>query len=105
MDGVGSYLLLRAERVTLGRAESSANPDIALPADLEGAHAHVLRVDHDYFLVPRGPALVNNTPITRHLLRRSRSCQDVGRHAARDVGQTKITPGVPIGQSLVVEPE
>ena len=68
VEGVGTYLLLRSERITIGRAGSSATPDIALPADLEGAHAQILRVDHDYFLVPRGPAAVNGTATTRHLL-------------------------------------
>ncbi len=68
VEGVGSYLLLRSDRATIGRAGSSAAPDIALPADLEGAHAQIVRVDHDYFLVPRGPAAVNGTATSRHLL-------------------------------------
>jgi len=68
VNSIGSYLLHQSEQVTLGRAGSSAKPDIALPADLEGIHARILRVDHDYFLVPRGPASVNGKTSTRHLL-------------------------------------
>lgn len=68
IDGVGSYLLLLGESVTLGRAGSSNSPDVALAADILGVHAQILRVDHDYFLVPRGPTTVGGSPVDRHLL-------------------------------------
>ncbi|MBN1441739.1 MAG: hypothetical protein JXA90_03470 [Planctomycetes bacterium] len=68
VDGVGSYLLLRSLSVTIGRAGSSAQPDVALPADLEGVHAQILRVDHDYFLVSRGETRINGKKVERHLL-------------------------------------
>jgi hypothetical protein len=68
VDGVGSYLILGGDRVTIGRPSTSARPDIALLAELEGVHAEVLRVEQDYFLVPRGPATVGGKPVKRHLL-------------------------------------
>lgn len=68
VDGVGSYLLFSQDRVTVGRAGSSARPDIALAADLEGVHAEFLRVDGDYFVVARGSVKVNDRAVERHLL-------------------------------------
>jgi hypothetical protein len=41
VDGVGSYLILGGDRVTIGRPSTSARPDIALLAELEGIHAEV----------------------------------------------------------------
>ena len=68
VEGVGTFLLLGSERSTLGRSGSSARPDVALGADIEGVHAEILRVDHDYFLVPRGPTWVGARRVERHLL-------------------------------------
>ena len=68
VDGVGSYLLLTQDRVTLGRAGSSARPDIPLSADIDGVHAEVLRVDGDYFVVARGDVKVGGRSVERHLL-------------------------------------
>ena len=68
VDGIGSYLVLTGDRVTVGRHGSSAKPDISLLAELESVHAEVLRVEQDYFLVPRGRATVGGRPVTRHLL-------------------------------------
>ncbi len=68
VDGVGSYLLLQSDQVTLGRSGSSAEPDLPLPADIEGIHARILRVDDDYFFVPQGAAMVNGKTASRHLL-------------------------------------
>jgi len=68
VDGVGSFLLVQGERTTIGRQASSAAPDIALPADIDGVHAEILRVDHDYFLVPRARTKVGGQTVTRRLL-------------------------------------
>ncbi len=68
VDGAGSFLLAGGERLTIGRLGSSASPDIALHADLEGVHAELLRVDHDYFVVARGKTLVNGKSVVRRLL-------------------------------------
>ncbi|HVR72931.1 MAG TPA: FHA domain-containing protein, partial [Planctomycetota bacterium] len=69
VDGVGTYLLLDTDRISIGRAGSSARPDIALGADLAGYHAEVLRVDDDYFVVAaQGPVAVGGRPVSRKLL-------------------------------------
>jgi hypothetical protein len=68
VDGVGSFLVVLGDRITLGRSGSSARPDVELTADLEGIHAEVLRVDHDYFLVPRGEVRVDGRAVERQLL-------------------------------------
>ncbi len=68
VDGVGSYLLLRSDSTSIGRLGSSLAPDIELAADLEGVHAQILRVDHDYFAVARGAVSIAEHPVERHLL-------------------------------------
>jgi hypothetical protein len=68
VDGVGSFLVLDADRVTIGRHGSSARPDIALLSELDGVHAEILRIEQDYFLIARGKASVRGKPVTRHLL-------------------------------------
>ena len=70
IDGVGSFLVLTSERNSIGRAGSSALPSIALPADLSGHHAEILRVEDDYFMVSaQGEVMINgNEKISRKLL-------------------------------------
>ena len=68
VDGVGSFLLLTSEQVTVGRIGSSARCDVELAADLERVHAQFLRVDHDDFVVARGPVEVGGTRAERQLL-------------------------------------
>ena len=68
VDGVGSYLLVRSGRLTIGRAGSSARPDLPLAADLGGVQAEILRVDDDYFLAAHGKVQVNGRPMERKLL-------------------------------------
>lgn len=69
IDGGGSSLWLAGDRVRIGRAGSSAQVDVAIPADLQGNHADVLRSGDDYFLVAHGVAEVNHRPVQRVLLR------------------------------------
>ena len=68
VDGVGSFLLLPHDRVTIGRAGSTARPDVALSADLQGIHAEFVRVDGDYFVVARDAVEVNGRFVEKHLL-------------------------------------
>ncbi len=68
IDGIGSYLVLAGSRITLGRVGSSARPDVALNADLEGIHAEIVRTDGDYFLLARGAVNVAGRPVEKHLL-------------------------------------
>jgi len=42
VDGAGAFLILRSNRIAVGRAGSSARPHIALVGDLEGVHAELL---------------------------------------------------------------
>jgi len=69
VDGVGTYLILPSERVTVGRQGSSARPDIALTADIAGAHAEIIRTGGDYFVVAgQGEVTVDRRNTQRRLL-------------------------------------
>ncbi|MBN1490911.1 MAG: hypothetical protein JXA69_13420 [Phycisphaerae bacterium] len=69
VDGAGSFLVLRQDRVVIGRAGSGeALADIALMADVSSRHAEILRVDEDYFLFARKPLRVNGRGVERRLL-------------------------------------
>jgi hypothetical protein len=50
VDGGGSYLILRQDRVAIGRAASESMPDIPILSDLAERHAEIARMDEDYFL-------------------------------------------------------
>lgn len=69
VDGVGTYLILPSERVTIGRQGSSARPDIALTADIAGAHAEIIRTGGDYFVVAgQGEVTIDRRNTQRRLL-------------------------------------
>ncbi len=68
VDGVGSFLLLRSDRITLGREGSSAHPEVGLPADIAGIQAEILRVDDDYFVAAHGIVDVNGRRVEKKLL-------------------------------------
>jgi len=68
IDGVGSYLVLRDRVVTIGPANSSRRPDLALLVDSGSPPATIERLDDDYFLSSAAPVLVNERPTTRTLL-------------------------------------
>ena len=68
VDGVGSYLVLKSGRVSIGRAGSSSRPDVALAADIAGVQAEILRVDDDYFLAAHAAVEVNGRRVDRKLL-------------------------------------
>lgn len=69
VDGVGTYLVLKENRVSFGRSGSSAHPDIALPAEIAGFHAEINRTDDDYFVVAsQGKVEVGGQVVTRRLL-------------------------------------
>jgi tetratricopeptide (TPR) repeat protein len=54
IDGVGSFLLLRGERVSIGHAGSGATADLPLVSDLAERQAEVIRAGEDYFVVSSG---------------------------------------------------
>ncbi len=67
VDGGGSYLLHRGERVSLGRAAASRPADVPIYSDLSERHAEIARVDDDYFLFASREVEVAGRP-TRHQL-------------------------------------
>jgi hypothetical protein len=69
IDGGGSALLLRQDRVRLGREGSSACPEIGLTGDLQAVHAEIERRGDDYFLTAHGPTEINRRRIEHALLR------------------------------------
>jgi tetratricopeptide (TPR) repeat protein len=51
VDGAGSFLLLRGDRVSIGRAGPGASADLQLISDLAERQADVIRAGEDYFVV------------------------------------------------------
>lgn len=51
IDGVGSFLLIRGDRVSIGRAGPGATADVQLVSDLSERHADIVRAGEDYFVV------------------------------------------------------
>ena len=70
IDGVGTFLILANERISIGRAGSSTRPDLGLSrSDVAGHHADLVRTDGDYFIVAaQGAVAVNGSPTPRKLL-------------------------------------
>ena len=69
VDGGGSYLLLRQDRSTVGRAMTRNLPDIPIRSDLAERHAEIARVQDDYFLFSSRDIDVDGRPTRHHLLR------------------------------------
>lgn len=69
VDGMGTYLILTSDQIAIGRSGSSSGPEIALPANLAGYHAEILRSDDDYFAVSaQGTVEVDGRSISKKLL-------------------------------------
>jgi len=51
IDGAGSFLLVRGDRVSIGRAGPGASADVQLVSDLSDRHAEIVRAGEDYFVV------------------------------------------------------
>jgi hypothetical protein len=68
VDGVGTYLLLRDRRVTIGPAGSSRQPDVALLAEPNLAPVTIERLDEDYFVSCAAGVNVNGAAAQRKLL-------------------------------------
>lgn len=69
VDGGGSSLLICRGQVRIGRAGTSAEIDVPIPAELESHHADITRRGEDYFLTAYGPAAVNGRAVQHTLLR------------------------------------
>lgn len=68
VDGVGSFLVVRDRRVSIGPVSSSAHPTVGLVADPKMPVATVERTDEDYFLRSAEPVQVNAAGTTEKLL-------------------------------------
>ena len=69
IDGVGSYLMVRAACVTVGPVSSQQRPDVGLIAEPEAPVFIIERTDEDYFLRSEGKVEVNDKLVTEKLLR------------------------------------
>jgi len=68
MDGIGSFIVLRDQRITIGPVSSSARPTIGLMADPSLPVAVIERSEEDYFIRSASPISVNGTGTTSKLL-------------------------------------
>ncbi len=68
VDGVGSFLVVRQRRVTVGPVSSSRRPDVALLAEASLPVVTIERNDEDYVLTSSQPVSVNGAAVTRKLL-------------------------------------
>jgi hypothetical protein len=68
IDGIGSFVVLRDGRVTVGPVSSSARPAVGLMADPNLPVATIERTDDDYFIRASSPIRVNDAATTNKLL-------------------------------------
>ncbi|MBN2590077.1 MAG: hypothetical protein JXA96_09455 [Sedimentisphaerales bacterium] len=68
VDGVGSFLVLRDNKVTVGPVSSSVQPLVGLMADPNLPVATIERIEDDYFIRSSSPIKVNDTTVTDKLL-------------------------------------
>jgi hypothetical protein len=50
VDGGGSYLLIRGDQASIGRASTDIPADVPIMSDLAERHANINRVEDDYFI-------------------------------------------------------
>lgn len=68
IDGVGSFLLLRGERVSIGRAGPGATADLRLVSDLSERQAEIIRAGDDCFIASSGGVELAGHPVDYALL-------------------------------------
>ncbi|HUN81598.1 MAG TPA: FHA domain-containing protein [Phycisphaerae bacterium] len=68
IDGVGSFLLLRGDRITVGRSGGHNPADLELISDLSERHAEIVRAGEDYFLVSMSGVELAGRPVEHALL-------------------------------------
>ena len=68
IDGIGSFLVMRKNSITVGPISSSKRPDIGLIADPNLPIATIERNDEDYFLRSSGKVRVNDVAAANKLL-------------------------------------
>jgi tetratricopeptide (TPR) repeat protein len=64
IDGVGGYLVMRGNPVSIGAISSSFRPDIALLCEAQVPTVKINRQEHDYFLRSDKPVQVGDKPVT-----------------------------------------
>ncbi len=69
LDGGGSYLILRGNETSIGRAACNNPSDIPLLSDIAERHATVQRVEDDYFFSATKTVEISGQPTTHKLLR------------------------------------
>ncbi len=92
VDGGGSFLVLRGDQASVGRAASDNPADVAIFGDLAERHANLTRVDEDYFLFSTKEVEVAGRK-TKHQLLRDGARMVFGRRA-------KLTFRLPSRKSL-----
>ncbi len=80
IEGGGSYLLYRGQRLSIGRAASDHPADLPIFSDLSERHADIARVEDDYFILSAHDVEVSGRQ-TRHGLLRDRDRIVLGRRA------------------------
>jgi hypothetical protein len=68
IDGVGSYLVLAKDQLTIGPISSSPHPDLGLLMNPNTPAIHIAREDEDYFLSSDQPVQVSDAEVTHKLL-------------------------------------
>ncbi|MCP4247719.1 MAG: hypothetical protein GY778_11780 [bacterium] len=69
VDGGGSFLLHRGNRVSLGRAAAKDPADVPILSDISERHAEISRVEDDYFLFASREVEVGGRRTRQQLLR------------------------------------
>ena len=68
IDGIGSFLVLRENKITIGPVSSSARPAVGLMANPNLPVATIERIEDDYFIRSSSPISINGTAVTEKLL-------------------------------------
>ncbi len=93
IDGVGTYLLLSTDTVSIGRSGSSMRADLPVPTEIEGFHAEIRRIDEDFFITPaQGQVIIDGKSIERKLLEDGDKVELTSRCGFRFYLPTQRTP-------------
>lgn len=68
VDGVGSYLVVRDRRITIGPVSSSRRPEVGLLAEASLPAITIERNDEDYILTADTPVRINGVALRQKLL-------------------------------------
>lgn len=68
IDGVGSFLLLRGDRISIGRGGPGSTADLPLISDLAERQAEIVHAGEDYFIVAETGVDLAGRPVDHALL-------------------------------------